>query len=327
MSANPRSLKRTSRGSKMVEYRCDLCKRNFTHAHALQMHIETSGAHAKSRQPATTNYQARTAPKTQAAGQVVSSGSIVMPPNRHELANQQNSTRHDNVRKRGIMEDLPYHSQRAPYQGPAAFNRNYSRERMQPWCSVCDREFYTEMGFQRHINTSREHKENLEKDSSRESSVQSNSSQYRPEVTVASMLSKPEMHGSGHQQATANMTFTQMQVPAIGVEGDTFGMPNLMSWNSSAWQIDFVPPSMTYMAHESRPQPARSVPNISYPHGQPWSDVPFPIHPWVLELLWMNCHTLERLSHSGYRLRQETEKEIDRFRKCRNCGGWAVTCS
>jgi Zinc-finger of C2H2 type len=62
----------------------------------------------------------------------------------------QNSTGHDNV---GKTEDLPYRPQRAPYRGPATFNGDY-KERVQPWCSVCDREFYSEFGFQMHINTS-----------------------------------------------------------------------------------------------------------------------------------------------------------------------------
>lgn len=323
----------------MVQHRCDLCKRDFTHARALKMHIEMSSVHAI--KSGNANYPTRMAPKIQAAGHVVSSGSsIVMPPNRHEPSNQvvtcrtcnrqfenekalsihvQNSTGHDNERERG-MEDLPYRPRRAPYRGPATFNGNYIRERVQPWCSVCDREFYTESGFQKHINTSREHWENLEQDYSRESSVQS-----RSEVTGPLMSSKSAMHGPVHQQATTNMTSTQLQLPAlIEAERDTFGMSNSMSWNSP---VDFAPPSMTYMAHESGSQPPRSFPNMSYPYGHPWSDVPFPIHQWVLELLSVNCHTLDRLSLNGYHLRQETKKEIDQLRKCKNCGGWAVTYS
>lgn len=187
--------------------------------------------------------------------------------------------------------------------GTSSFSRKAPRNHIKPLpesyemdfsinCAICDRSFATNKGFIMHSEKSREHRYNL-------SELKRNSMNFSPR----NRLKQPGSAGVGNQPEEDG--------------GAVLNMPKDFSQDAMAPGIDISLKPLNLTSTSLKAQ--NDIPNWIQPKGA-WSEIEKGTYRDNMDALKELWHTSVDLTNAGYRLEECTPREIDGYRRCKNCG-------
>lgn len=336
-----------------AETQCDLCNKKFGNVHSLRMHVRMSSVHKTSCQSKSSASEA-TVPSTAAIADqnLVTTTAPVLSEQRETASTvfQCELYKHSRKEKKDLERHKRWSTQHMTTASKTAKNGQVSRtnretnstslaqtplvhippgtkgtssaRQQQFYCITCNRHFQTPNGFQRHVETSREHKAKLRQSTT---STSSNSSEQ-----YMSVLTSPKAPDSNLQVQVESMRITES---SNGPAAATISSTNLVSFTAGS---NTAPVQMSDPIHPPTKQDrfvisplltgeewarAAQVSNTAYPFNGCWSNVPVHDQQLILEVLREKCHPVKHLSMNGYFIRPLTAEEVDGTRKCNSCGG------
>ncbi|GAD96996.1 RNA exonuclease, putative [Paecilomyces variotii No. 5] len=160
-------------------------------------------------------------------------------------------------------------------------------------CAICNRNFYKENGLRMHVETSKEHKANLQKESSEKRLSQ--------EVTVEAAVDDPVFQKPAFQMSTF----------------DAFAFLERASGSMDTMR------EVSATAADLRQEIETKLPPLIVVDGIQggWSAISEDMHARILELMRAKCHPVYCLEKNGYVLRESTPEELEGYWRCENCRG------
>ncbi|KAJ9223909.1 hypothetical protein C8Q69DRAFT_453219 [Paecilomyces variotii] len=236
---------------------CRICKRRFGNKAALKMHMRNVPGHLSQQQKTDTSQSSIAATAAGIMTMDISDG------NRPAKAG-------------AVNEPTSQRGKRAVVSTKKAINK------AELHCDICKRDFSKENGLRMHIETSKEHKANLER-------------QRSQVVTFPAPISQPPtFHGPTFSDTFA---FLERAAESIGT--------------TAAVVVD--------SDQQTDTQPLSINANDGIQGG--WSDIPKDMWETVLELMRGKCHSVDQLEKDGYILRESTPEEMEGYWRCENCSG------